>query len=38
MYTAKDREQWREEIRAAKQSMTREEFKQWLIRRMNTVG
>ena len=37
-YTAEDRERWREEIRANKQSMTPEDFKEWLNRRLNTVG
>jgi hypothetical protein len=37
-YTAEDREQWRAEIREAKRTMTKEEFAEWLTRRMNTVG
>jgi len=37
-YTAASRERWREEIRTAKQSMTKEEFKEWLYRKVNTVG
>ena len=37
-YTAADRERWREEIRAAKQSMTRQEFQDWLNRRLNSAG
>lgn len=37
-YTAADRERWREQIREAKRTMTKEEFRQWLYRRMNTAG
>jgi hypothetical protein len=37
-YTAADRERWRAEVRQAKQTMTKEEFKEWLKRKMNTVG
>ena len=36
-YTAEDRERWRAEIRAAKVTMTKEEFQQWLVRRMNSA-
>lgn len=37
-YTAEDRERWRAEILEAKRTMSREEFKDWLLRKMNTVG
>jgi hypothetical protein len=37
-YTAESRERWRAEIAEAKRTMTREEFAQWLNRRMNSAG
>jgi hypothetical protein len=37
-YSADDRDRWREEIRQAKLTMSREEFEQWLNRRVNSVG
>lgn len=37
-YTAEDRERWRAEIREAKRTMTKEEFDQWLDRRLNSAG
>jgi hypothetical protein len=37
-YTAEDRERWREEIRAAKATMTKDEFKDWLNRRVNSAA
>jgi len=37
-YTAEDRERWRAEIREAKATMTKEEFREWLDRKMNSAA
>jgi hypothetical protein len=37
-YTAEDRERWRAEIREAKLTMTKEEFRAWLDRKMNSAA
>lgn len=37
-YTAEDRERWRAEIAEAKRTMTKEQFADWLYRKVNTVG
>lgn len=37
-YTAAERERWRDEIKEAKRTMSRDEFGEWLYRRVNSVG
>ena len=37
-YTAEDRERWRAEILEAKRTKTKQEFHEWLCRKMNVVG
>jgi len=37
-YTAEDRERWRAEIMEAKRTMTKEEFREWLNRRLNSAA
>lgn len=37
-YTPESRERWREEIRTAKETMSKEEFNAWLIRRVNSAA
>lgn len=37
-YTAADRERWRAEIAEAKRTMSREQFADWLNRRLNSAA
>lgn len=37
-YTAEDRERWRREIAEAKRTMSKQQFADWLQRKMNVVG
>jgi hypothetical protein len=37
-YTAAERERWRDEIKEAKRTMSRDQFSEWLYRRVNAVG
>ena len=37
-YSAEERERWRTEILGAKATMTKEEFRAWLDRRMNSAA
>lgn len=37
-FTAQSRERWAAEIRVAKRTMTKDEFSEWLYRRVNSAG